>query len=100
MILVAVPSFSTGGRRYRIEAVDGGKAGMRLVCDCPAFGFSKVRPKSCKHIRVYLAADKAAERCAHAHGTPPGAVCIRCVVALLAGVGHRIRRDYRKRGIE
>ena len=48
-IMARVPSQSTPGCEYEITLGFDGS----LACNCPAFAFSKAKPKDCKHLGIY-----------------------------------------------
>ena len=48
-VMARPPSQSKAGVEYEITlGFDGA-----LACNCPAFAFSKARPKDCKHLGIY-----------------------------------------------
>jgi hypothetical protein len=95
-----VPSFRfrRSGERYIIT-----RQGDVVVCGCPAYDFSRARPKTCKHIAVWRAAVAAAERCRDAgheaagrwRGQVEPAVCVPCLAVLLAAAAGKVARKYR-----
>jgi len=96
-VLARVPSFThpTTTPPYEIE-----RAGERLLCACPAFSFGKRAAKTCKHVRLYMAAERAAARCRERHGGDGAHVCMQCLVELLAatvGKAQRLTRQGRRR---
>jgi hypothetical protein len=92
-LLVRVPSF-TGEGTYDIT-----RHGGVLACDCPAFGNSRERPQTCKHLKVYLLAEKAASACRRAHGTPGRLTCQTCLLVLLARIAAKAQRERKRKGL-
>ena len=52
MTLTTIKSSSNPSKSYEIVRSD--KDG-RVYCSCPAWKFSKVSPKTCKHLKQYIA---------------------------------------------
>lgn len=92
MIVAYIPSFERDGDSY---AIDMGLDGT-LRCACPAFSFGPRLGRTCKHLRIYVAAEKALLRCRElGHGGPDGWLCARCLHALLVGAARKVQRYYR-----
>lgn len=94
-LLARILSFEKPDVTYDITRQDG-----VLACDCPAFGFSKERPQTCKHLRLYLFAQRVVTRCRQRHGTPGRLVCEPCLLELLVAAARKSRkRERRKKGL-
>jgi len=78
-LVVRVPSLTRAGTRYDIT-----RRGNDLACECLAFAFNRRRGRGCKHLRVYMAAERALARCHERHGGDGAHVCRQCLVELLA----------------
>jgi len=93
MIVGRIPSFEKDGNSY---AIDMGSDGT-LRCECPAFSFGPRLGRTCKHLRIYAASEKALLRCRDElkHGGPDGFLCARCLHALLVGAARKVQRYYK-----
>lgn len=94
---VGVPSLSRRGKSWKVRPVFDGS----LTCACPAHGFSKGRPKRCKHTDLVRAAERLRDRCelaAHvpAHGA---VVCFQCLVELLAVSAAKVKREFKRKPV-
>mgnify|MGYP006935471375 CR=1 FL=1 len=88
-LVALVPSLSGQGAYYRIERQDG-----QLWCSCPAFSFGKNKGVSCKHVKVYEGALRAAQRCQSLHGRKDGGVCMQCLVSLVGRSARKVATGY------
>lgn len=80
--------------RYEIERYATGDV---VLCDCPASTFGKSGRK-CKHVAIYQAAASAVESCARKmHRVQGKAVCLQCLVDLLAKLAGEVERSKNKR---
>ena len=84
-----VPSLTRTGESYAIE-----QTWVGLVCACQRFVFGKRGHKSCTHVRIYRAAEKALRHCRAQHGTADG-LCQACLIALLVTSVRKVRRIYK-----
>jgi hypothetical protein len=86
-----VPSLSHPGTFHDVEATAQG-----VTCTCPRFSFNK----DCTHVRVYLTAQHAVERCREAGHIESGAalgangICLQCLVVLVGAMTRKVRHDY------
>ena len=99
-----VPSLSRADKAYRITAdlmlpskllsstvIDTSD----MTCDCPAFDFSRARPKRCKHTEIATKAIEIMRRCVETHGGVDYGVCGDCLIALMATMARRVKKAYR-----
>ena len=90
--LARVPSLTTPGRAYGVE-----QRGAVWICECPAFAFGKGKDRTCKHLRIYRAAEKLAWRCQEIHGNDGAGLCRQCLVSLLATAAAKVARERKGR---
>ena len=89
MIVGYVPSMSTPGASYEIRR----EVDRSLTCSCPAF---RVRNRGgCKHVRIYVTAQRLAARCQSSGHPHASGICLPCLLALLSGAASKVAREYR-----
>lgn len=90
--VVRVPSLSEPGVDYIVTRTTT-HTGDAMRCTCPAFPRSEAR--RCKHTDIVRLADSMVAACATAqHHAAPGALCRTCVVAVLARMAGKVKREF------
>ena len=90
MRAIRIPSFTTPGVSY---AVGPRGVGAGLACDCPAW--RQARP--CKHVKVYIAVERAVARCRdaghHVDVVRPSVdvVCPTCLASALVASARKAK---------
>lgn len=91
-LLGHVPSLTDPRTTYAIYEYNGA-----FSCECQAFASWQKRGLPCWHLRVWKAATGAMQRCedvGHPAGAGRAALCRSCLLAVLAAMAGKVKRDY------